>query len=68
MVKEEFNLSEKRKTNDQWKPSEVFGFYWESDVKEFIEKILEDIGNNYNIQDTHFIKELIKQRAGDLLL
>jgi len=37
MTKEE-RLSDKRKTNIQWKPEDTFAFYWES-VERFEEEV-----------------------------
>ena len=42
-MKEEFNLSEKIKTNEDWKPYSEFSFYWATDVKEFIRRLKEGL-------------------------
>ncbi len=77
MANEEFNLSEKRKQNESWKPKETFSFYWESDVKEFIKKLKEELrsntleaeynGTNFALKDVKKMHNFIDKLAGDKL-
>ena len=39
----ETSLSDKRKTNEQWKPEKDFSFYWEEDVREAVRRLVAKI-------------------------